>query len=573
MRKWLLLAILGAGLGLVSLVPLSSAPPVSSERIEKLIADLGSSRNEDREKATRELAAIGKPALELLRKAARSGDLETQRRAGELIQRLEVRQTNEKALTPAKVHWIFKDKPVLEAIAEIKKQTGYPVFVYPNDEASLKGRTVTLDTGSVDFWTAFDRFCQAASVQEIIGQTPILPINAGVVIQQPAARQLPANTIQPAMGAYRQIHLVDGKPPGLPTEYHGAVRIRALPPETELTNNPPRVGREVRVHLDLAPEPRVELMRVLEVRVEKAVDERGQALTSLRDAAVNANVRVNLAAVAGATGQRALGRQMPVRLEAAAQPSRTLKELKGTILTTVRTAPQVMATVENILKANGKMVKGEQGITLFVREVKPLPGGACELQLTLERPLEVTPYIPPATAGGVMLPVQGGAGAGGGIQIQPIQIKPAALPIRQIQVQPIPIQPAVPPQAPAPGQKPAPGQPQVRPVPPAPGQPQVQPVPPAPGQPQVLPAVQPGVAGRAQVMAYLGLSVRDGQDAVIPLSEMRIKSQVNKGVYSYELTFTARPGPGQGEPTTLLFTGTRLNTIEIPFALKDVPLP
>jgi hypothetical protein len=42
---------------------------------------------------------------------------------------------------------------------------------------------------------------------------------------------------------------------------------------------------------------------------------------------------------------------------------------------------------------------------------------------------------------------------------------------------------------------------------------------------------------------------------------------------THETTLTFKAMPGQGPPSHLIFRTTRLTTLEIPFTLKDVPLP
>jgi hypothetical protein len=46
---------------------------------------------------------------------------------------------------------------------------------------------------------------------------------------------------------------------------------------------------------------------------------------------------------------------------------------------------------------------------------------------------------------------------------------------------------------------------------------------------------------------------------------------VNPGPRDYRLTFL--PPPGRGEPARLVYLGRRIITVEVPFTLKDVPLP
>jgi hypothetical protein len=61
----------------------------SAADVERLVKQLGSVRFEEREAASRALEKVGYPALDALRKAAKSEDRETRRRAGLLVQQIE----------------------------------------------------------------------------------------------------------------------------------------------------------------------------------------------------------------------------------------------------------------------------------------------------------------------------------------------------------------------------------------------------------------------------------------------------------------------------------------------------
>lgn len=545
---------LGTAVLFAGLLPFLTADTADAARIAKLIRQLGSGRFEEREQATRELEALGGAALEGLRKAAQSGDLETQRRAEELVKKLEGRLSNAQMLAATRVRFKFKDTPVLEAIADIAKKTGFHLS-YVDDPAKIVGRTVTVDTGETTFWQAFDLFCQKAGLVEGAGQyraagpQPVAIAVGGQppppVPVPPIRHVLPPNSIQPTFGAYRHVMLLDGKPQPLPTDYVGAVRVRALPPEIQLLGAAPRLDNELRVLVDLSPEPGVDFVGVLDMRIDKAVNDRGQSLKGLAGAAAGDPV-----AVALATASRPLGRQVPVRLEPAAQPSRALKELKGTSTVQMRTPPKVMATVDDIQNATGKSVKGEHNVTLTVRDVKRHEDGRLELTVLVQRPADVFAYNL-ANAGGAagLIPVQAGQIQ---IQIRQIQVAPGAVP----QQRP-PAPGAPPPPAPNPAPKPAAQKPAPQPV-------QAQPV-----QAQIA-----AVQGRTFVTSVVGLSVLDAKDQQLALTDARMAPpQTVKGVTTQEVTLTVQPQAGQGAPAKLVFNGTRHATVEIAFTLKDVPLP
>jgi hypothetical protein len=162
-------------LGLSALVPAADPPKADAEQIAKLIKQLGNDDFEVREKATKELEAIGTPALEALREATKTGDAEVKTRAAALLEKVEKKAATEKALAPTKVKLSFKDTPLADAVAEFNKKSGYTITVHDPDN-KLKDRKVTLDTGEVTFWEAFDKFCEKAGLVEATWQDIMKPI-------------------------------------------------------------------------------------------------------------------------------------------------------------------------------------------------------------------------------------------------------------------------------------------------------------------------------------------------------------------------------------------------------------
>ena len=204
MRTSYWLAALVLGLGALVVAPAAEAPKADAERIAQLIKQLGSDEFEAREKATRELEAIGTPALDALRKALRDGEAEVKTRAEALIGKMEKKATAEKLLAATKVKLSFKDTPLADAIAEFNKKSGYTIQLHDPDK-KLKDRTVTLDTGEVTFWEAFDKFCEKAGLTEATLQDLMPKPNPGGlpggVVPAPGVRPNsapPINRVRPA---------------------------------------------------------------------------------------------------------------------------------------------------------------------------------------------------------------------------------------------------------------------------------------------------------------------------------------------------------------------------------------
>jgi hypothetical protein len=70
----------------------SSEPATDADEIDRLVRQMGSDSFTERQKASKALEAIGEPALETLRKAAKDGDAEIRRRATELVRTIEDRR-------------------------------------------------------------------------------------------------------------------------------------------------------------------------------------------------------------------------------------------------------------------------------------------------------------------------------------------------------------------------------------------------------------------------------------------------------------------------------------------------
>jgi len=230
---------------------------------------------------------------------------------------------------------------VLDAMAELSRQSGYPIQVM-GDTAPLRERKITLKTGEVSFFQAFDQLCLKGGLVEsntAIVRPPVKPLpqpdpkpgvrpnpkpgaqpgaqggaqqggaqaapGAQIQVQvqqkaeaqpapqaqaapqaQPAPQALPPNAqVQPGAKAQpirpiirpNQFAVADGKPVELPTVYAGAVRIRLLPPSSVNMVTP--VGEALLV-FEVTHEPRLQSFNILgNPAITKAMDDLGQTLT------------------------------------------------------------------------------------------------------------------------------------------------------------------------------------------------------------------------------------------------------------------------------------------------------
>ena len=161
----------------------ASAGPQDDKRIEELIKKLGSGNYNEREKARAELETIGLPALDLLREAAKTGDLETKTRCDKLIKRLEDKQAADVLLAPRKVKLDLTNVSVTQAIEELQKQSGYTIHV-EGDRVPLNNRKITLQTGASKIVMKKDGTIQISGVNiEIKGSAKIKAEGAMINIE------------------------------------------------------------------------------------------------------------------------------------------------------------------------------------------------------------------------------------------------------------------------------------------------------------------------------------------------------------------------------------------------------
>lgn len=540
-RFFLLSLAVCLGLALLS----AAGEDASANKIDQLIKQLGSESFAERQKATKALDAIGVPALEALRKAANGDDAEVKRRAGELLKKIEKRAESAKLLTPRRVHLVYKDLPLDKAVADLEKQSGYKIHLL-DPKGELKKRKITLDTGAATFFHALELFCTKADLVEAtmqdliqfqpgampggppgallkprrnikqppppppLGQAPPPPGGALAVQAPPAPppgkpapavpaapRFLPA--ARPGMRTFSLepglIVLKDGKPKKLPSDDASAVRIRALPKDETPEAAP---EGEFLLTLDVTPEPRLQWQSLESIRIEKALDERGQQLTPITPQVPAgpvplAQARPPMMVPFGG----GLKQHVAVYLKKGEKAAKSLKHLQGVISAHVLSEPKPMITVDNLAKAAGKTFKGKEGGSIKILDVKTDEDKKTTVQLEFERPPtdEVTPVL-----GGVPMPMQirvGGAGA------KPIRV------------------------------------------------------------------ANPVFNGPVN-----GLSIQDDKGNSLPMQigPQRIR-MVRRGGGIFTYTFVCQPGKDQGQPAKVVYLGRKRLAIDIPFRLKNVPLP
>lgn len=377
MRIRTLFALLLLGTATVS----AAEPP---RNLGSLIAQLGSEQYADREDAVRALDAIGGPALPLLRKAAASDDPEVRRRAAGLVRKIERRLDNAKWLVPTPFRLALRDATLADALTQLGEAVGTE-FRFDGDAAKTADRKITLDTGEVSYWEAFDRFCQEAgvSLQSRTAQRRDSGVQQIIIYNGQIIR-----TDDPPD---HRIVLVDGKPTPTPTADVGPVRLRALPPGTVVPGVSKAEG-ELQVALEAAIDPRLRWEKLVSLRVRRAVDDQGQELTHVVTPPAERTMRSSTSSVVIINGRldsssNADPALTAIRLRAGAKPTKKLTEVSGTVTGLMLLPVEKLLTVDDVLKAAGKSTEGIAGSAFKVVEATKDESGLVRVRAHVQPPV------------------------------------------------------------------------------------------------------------------------------------------------------------------------------------------
>src|SRR5262249_49550278 len=258
------------------------------------------------------------------------------------VERIREREERTRLLAGKKVRLVFKDTPVIDAVAQLKKQTGYDVQL-DGDQGGLHDRKITLDTGETTFWKALEQFCRKAGIAE---QRPpsskeyYLQSGELVLFDDQGRVQRMSRSLRALVGERLldvRVVLTDRKAEKLPTHHAGAVRIQALPAlKPTLTKDK---SEKLRIDLEVLPEPALVWLGVSSLQIVRAIDDKGQLLKqpepyrNLEEVLTESEMfkkEVEREAGDPVGGPQVL-RSVPVYLTSGKHPSKLLKELSGTV--------------------------------------------------------------------------------------------------------------------------------------------------------------------------------------------------------------------------------------------------
>jgi hypothetical protein len=377
---------------------LTAVEKAAADRAARLVADLGSDDYETRERAARQLEALGSAVGPALHKAITSTDPEVRRLALEVAGKIARKLETAEVLEPKRFRVAYRDTPLNVALEDFKRVSGANIQL---ENVKATDRKITLDTGYTSFWDAFDKFCAAAGVTEKLFDSPVNDNGQNAYYPGMGFRrrivygrggQQPADFL-PAL-PNGQFTLIEAKSaPVRPTFQSGALRFRALPPGTSMGRASSLKGdSEVVFGLEVIPEPALNWEKVQSLRIDRAVDEHGQVLTANQAYANHDPVPNEYDEVmiwgdyyGGNQQKNNFGQRVPLRLMIGRKPSTVLKELSGVATIKMQTSTQTIATVDNILKAGGKGAQGTDGSHLKIVEVKREEGGKIDIQVQVEQ--------------------------------------------------------------------------------------------------------------------------------------------------------------------------------------------
>jgi hypothetical protein len=402
-----------------ALAQVAPPPAQGDSRVAALIQQLGSNKFAERDKASRELKLIGVPAVDLLRKAAMDGDLETKRRSLELIKVILSDRAAELVLTPKRFNLHFKNISVNKAAEEFQIQTGQQIIVR-GARALITRPDINLETGDTTYWQAFDRFCQVAWFRQVRPDRKALNkhLNAYlsplIQLQRMTPNGDPNVAIEQMLAKLKWVPqpnrqdtmvIEDGAAERLPTAYYRGFRLRMLPPgavsELGLQIFLPTHQGEAVLLLEVSPEPGLQHFSVAgQPRIDQAIDDQGGRFQTTTDTVLSdpekAVRNLALMLLVWDLQDDILSRLAVIRIGLDEKKANTLRHLTGTVMIQAKNPmPDVLAAVDDVLHAEGKKSKGLGKATLELAKIAKQENGSYRVTVHYQLPVnEFLPAIP-----------------------------------------------------------------------------------------------------------------------------------------------------------------------------------
>lgn len=320
----------------------------------ELVQRLGSDREPERQAAEAALEKLGREAVPLLRVATDSQNPAIRSRAAALLERI---KGGTDLLRPTLVALDFRDRPLAEVVDTVRRRSGLPVSLFPEDSPLWEGRRITLaGHDPVPFLEAIDRVCEA-------GRLHISFWQSAAERDRPATLRLvdgqgdrgPVSRSGPFRVALLSVH--DHHDRVFEEEFRLQFDPRAQPPSRRPAADP------FYVRLQVMTEPRMVVKLDHPPRWVEAVDDLDQSLVPTEPA-----------------GRSGLSFSTPAPsvisfsapLKHLDRPGKTIRRLRGVVPLTVfsrKPGPLVVSLKD----AAGRKAEG-QGLALEVREIRTDPG-------------------------------------------------------------------------------------------------------------------------------------------------------------------------------------------------------
>ncbi len=252
------LAVAVAGTGYSQEIKVKSSAVKVAELIQ-LAAQLEDRDYRNREDAGKQLYKLGANALPTLRKVAESGSLDAAERAAEWITRIEHELANAKATAGTLVELNAEEQTLGAALDSLTKQTGYS-FQLVGDRA----KKLTPKAGKMVFWEAVQSLIEDAGLE-------VEPCVAVSGLQMPTSdSKVPFTPLGPVK--LRPLSMKRANPVCI----SGGFRIEAIP--IPVANLPLMPTNRVPVVLQITPEPRFQWIGTTKPLVTTARDQEGRLL-------------------------------------------------------------------------------------------------------------------------------------------------------------------------------------------------------------------------------------------------------------------------------------------------------
>jgi len=364
------------------------------------------------------------------------------------------------------------------------------------------------------------------------------------------------------------IVLTPAKVEKLPADLASSFRVRAVPNQAQVQFP----GQAVHaVMLEITPEPRFQFAGSDKVAIKKAIDDKDQNLAEFDPnqpfAVPGGGVGIALPAgrvMPGFAGFGGLGggTTLPIYLKAGEKPSKSLKELSGTIAARIHVPYSKPIVVEKVLDAAGKTFKGEKGGEVKILAVQKA-GESVTVRFELVTPKDA---VGGENGGEGIFPVPGIQFGG----VAPALPVPVPLPAPQPQIEKAPLPPEKPEGFAVDAQEKL-----IPPQPPPIAAPVAGPI---QVQVQAAPAIaQVQIGGPGMVVGFGGMpsGLRLLDEKGNPVAIQGVQQQWNAGPNGpAQMTWQVQIAQGKDQPKLdkLTWQLQKAASVDVPFSLKNVPL-